>query len=238
MANSFLEYYQFNTEIAPDHTVLMRTKKKSGESFREYAQRWRELAAQVQPPMMENEMIKWFIDNLKPPYYEKMISTQVTHFASLILIGERIDEGIRSMKIMDAKSLSSMVEQQVKRMTGHKTKEVDVYMVDNTSKRPRGVAPAYATPATRPYQQQNQFGQAPNRAFNQRGRPNPLRPFRKENRKYTPLPMPLADLCAYLLERKLVTPVFYRPKEGPSVLGFNPSKKFEHHFGVEGHTLE
>ena len=55
-------------------------------------------------------MIKWFIDNLKPLYYEKMISTQVTHFASLITIGERIDEGIRSKKIMDPKSLSSMVE--------------------------------------------------------------------------------------------------------------------------------
>ena len=27
-----------------------------------------ELAAQVQPPMMKNEMIKWFIDNHKPPY--------------------------------------------------------------------------------------------------------------------------------------------------------------------------
>ena len=64
--------------------------------------------------MMENEMIKWFIDNLKPPYYEKMISTQVTHFASLIPIGERIDKGIKSKKIMHTESLSSMVEKQVK----------------------------------------------------------------------------------------------------------------------------
>jgi len=67
MINSFQEYYRFNTEIAPDRTVLMRTEKKSREYFQEYAQRWQELAAQVQPPMMENEMIKWFIDNLKPP---------------------------------------------------------------------------------------------------------------------------------------------------------------------------
>ena len=58
MVNAFLEYYQFNTEIALDCMVLMRTEKKSGESFREYAQRWHELATQVQPPMMENEMIK------------------------------------------------------------------------------------------------------------------------------------------------------------------------------------
>ena len=35
---------------------------------------WRELTTQVLPPMMEDEMIKWFIDNLKPLYYEKMIN--------------------------------------------------------------------------------------------------------------------------------------------------------------------
>ena len=37
MANSFLEYYRFNTEIAPDRIVLQRIEKKSGECFREYA---------------------------------------------------------------------------------------------------------------------------------------------------------------------------------------------------------
>ena len=105
------------------------------------------LVAQVQPPMMENEMIKWFINNHKPLYYDNMISTQVTHFASLIPIGERIDEGIRSKKIMDAKSLSSMVEQHVKKMTDRKTKEADFHMVNSASERPRGVAYAYATQA-------------------------------------------------------------------------------------------
>ena len=147
MANSFLKYYLFNTEIAPDHTVLQRTEKKSRESFCEYAQRWHELAAQVQPPMMENEMIKWF----KPSYYKKMISIQVTHFISLIPIRERIDEGIKSKKIMDVKSLSSMVEKQVKRMTGRKTKEANVHMINNASERPKGVASAYAPPTARPY---------------------------------------------------------------------------------------
>ena len=103
--------------------------------------------------MMENEMIKWFIDNLKPSYYKKIISTQVIHFASLIPIGERIDEGIRSKKIMDPESLSSMDKQQVKKMTGHKTKEADIHMIDNASERSRGITSTYATPATRPYQQ-------------------------------------------------------------------------------------
>ena len=33
MANFFLEYYRFNIEIAPNCMILMRTEKKSGESF-------------------------------------------------------------------------------------------------------------------------------------------------------------------------------------------------------------
>ena len=102
---------------------------------------------------MENEMTKWFIDNLKPPYYEKKINTQVTHFTSLVPIGECINEGIRSKKIMDAKSLCSMVEQQVKKLIGRKTKEADMHMVDNALERPRGVTPTYTTPTARPYQQ-------------------------------------------------------------------------------------
>ena len=93
-------------------------------------------------------------------------------------------------------------------MTDHKTKEADVHMVDNALERPRGVTPAYAIPAARPYQQQNQFAQAPSWAFNQRGRLDQAGPFRRKNQKYTPLPMLMADLYAYLLERKLVMPMF------------------------------
>ena len=60
---------------------------------------------------MEDKMIKWFIDNLKPPYYEKIISAQVTHFASLIPIRKHIDEGIRSKKIVYLEALNSLIEQ-------------------------------------------------------------------------------------------------------------------------------
>ena len=124
MANAFLEYYRFNTKIAPDRTVLQRTKKKSGESFCEYTQWWHELATQVLPPMMEYEMIKWFIDNLKPPYYEKMISAQVTHFVSQIPIEESIDEGIISKKIVDFEALNSMIENKWKRKLAAKGKKL------------------------------------------------------------------------------------------------------------------
>ena len=67
---------------------------------------------------------------------------------------------------MDPESLSSMVKQQVKKMTSRKTKEADVHMIDNASERPRGITTTYATSTARPYQQQAQSTQAPNRAFN------------------------------------------------------------------------
>ena len=50
--------------------------------------------------------------------------------------------------------------------------------------------------------------------------------------------MPIVDLYTYLLERKLETSMFSRPRESPPSPGFDPSKKCEHHFGAKGHTME
>ena len=102
---------------------------------------------------MEDEMVKWFIDNLKPLYYEKMINVQVTHFASLIPIGECIDEGIRSRKVVDLEVLNSMIEQHVKKVTRRKGKEINVHMVDKAPEGPIGVVFAYIVSNARPYQQ-------------------------------------------------------------------------------------
>ena len=33
-----------------------------------------------------------------------------------------------------------------------------------------------------------------------------------------------------------MTPIFAKPRDGPPLPGFDPSKKCEHHFGAEGHT--
>ena len=41
----------------PDRTQLQNMIKQENESFKEYAQRWRDLVAQVAPPMVEREMV-------------------------------------------------------------------------------------------------------------------------------------------------------------------------------------
>jgi len=50
--------------------------------------------------------------------------------------------------------------------------------------------------------------------------------------------MPMAELYAYLLKKKLVTPLFVKPRDNPPPPIFYSSKKCEHHFRAEGHTLE
>lgn len=46
---------------------LQNIEKKSTESFKEYAQRWRDLAAQVPPPLTEKEITVMFVNTLLTP---------------------------------------------------------------------------------------------------------------------------------------------------------------------------
>ena len=64
------------------------------ESFKEYAQRWRELASQVEPPLTEKDINGLFIDTLSPLFWEKMIGSVSSSFTGLVTIGQRLEEGI------------------------------------------------------------------------------------------------------------------------------------------------
>jgi len=72
--------------------------KREHESFKEYAQRWRDLAAQVVPLMMEREMITMIVDMLLVFYYEKMVGYMSSSFVDLVFTGERIKVGLRRGK--------------------------------------------------------------------------------------------------------------------------------------------
>ena len=81
--------------------------KRERESFKEYAQRWRDLAAQVAPPMMEREIITMIIDSLPMFYYEKMVGYMPSTFADLVFAGKRIKVGLRRDKFDYVASTSS-----------------------------------------------------------------------------------------------------------------------------------
>jgi len=95
---AFVRQYQYNSDMAPDRMQLQNMCKKGHKSFKEYAQRWRDLTAQVAPPMMKKEMITIIVDTLPVFYYEKMVGYAPSSFADLVFTGERIEAGLKRGK--------------------------------------------------------------------------------------------------------------------------------------------
>jgi hypothetical protein len=59
LANAFIKQYQYNLDMAPNRTQLQSMTQKEGESLKVYAQRWRELAAQVRPPPLGDSACRY-----------------------------------------------------------------------------------------------------------------------------------------------------------------------------------
>lgn len=110
MAEDFLKHYQYNTNMAPNQTQLQNLTQKPNETFKEYAQRWRELAASVQPPLLKKELINMFIGNLQGPYFDKMVGSTCSGFSDIVLVSERIENMIKMRKIHNTASTSGVVK--------------------------------------------------------------------------------------------------------------------------------
>ena len=90
--------------MAPTHIQLQNLSQKKEESFKEYAQRWREMTARVQLPLLEKELVDMFMGTLQGLYYENMVGSISYGFSNLVTIGERIEAGTKSGKIQGGSS--------------------------------------------------------------------------------------------------------------------------------------
>jgi len=73
LVDAFIRQYKFNIDVALDRSSLQTIEKGNKESVREYAQRWRELAAHVNPSLLEKEMIGLFLSTFKALYVEYFV---------------------------------------------------------------------------------------------------------------------------------------------------------------------
>ena len=85
LAEAFIRQYQYHSDLAPDRTQLQCMSKRDNESFKEYAQRWRALAAQVTPPLLDKELVSMFMETLPPPYYDRLISSAASNFSEVVV---------------------------------------------------------------------------------------------------------------------------------------------------------
>lgn len=84
--------------------------QKDNESFKEYAQHWRELTVIVHPPLVDNELINLFMSTLQGKYYEKLISSVLSGLSDMVIIGEIIKKGLKNGNIQGSSSIQAGVK--------------------------------------------------------------------------------------------------------------------------------
>jgi len=106
LVDAFIRQYKFNKDMGPDKSSL-QAMEKNKESIREYTQRWRETATQVNPPSLEKEMINLFVNTFKAPYFEYLVGSSTQYFSDLVTIAERIEQAIHLGNIVDSSEVKS-----------------------------------------------------------------------------------------------------------------------------------
>ncbi|XP_017630956.1 uncharacterized protein LOC108473736 [Gossypium arboreum] len=99
LAQAFMKQYNHVKDMTHDRITLQNMEKKPNESFRQYAQKWKEVAIQVQPPLLEKETTMLFINTLKAPFITHMLGNATKSFSDIVMTGEMIENAIRSGKI-------------------------------------------------------------------------------------------------------------------------------------------
>jgi hypothetical protein len=110
LVNAFMRQYKFNIDVGPDQLNLQVMEKNNKESVREYARRWSEVVAQVNPPMLEKEMISLFSNTFKALYFEYFIRSSAQYFTNLVVIAERIEQAIGLGKFADLTEKNGFTE--------------------------------------------------------------------------------------------------------------------------------
>ncbi|KAM3266202.1 hypothetical protein P3L10_003196 [Capsicum annuum] len=143
LANEFVQQFKYYVELIPDEKSLTNIKKKNNKNFREYAIRWRGQAARVKPPMKESKIVEMFIQAQDETYYQHLLPALGKPFIEVLKIGEMIEDGIKSGRIVSFATLNptTQVIQKGSGSVGEKENEEDASTIAvrpwELSRRPR-----------------------------------------------------------------------------------------------------
>ncbi|KAA3468897.1 Gag-pro-like protein [Gossypium australe] len=193
LAQAFMRQYNHVTDMTPNRIMLQNMEKKSSESFRQYAQRWREIAMQVQPHLLEKETTMLFINTLKAPSITHMIGNTTKSFADIVIAGEMIENAIRGGNIK--------VGETTKRSVPRKRDDE----VNNASTYNKGYSKVVTVsqPKVVTAEQQGSTRQEVGPGQN------------SERLQFTPIPMTYKELYETLLEARVVSLYYLHPLQPP-----------------------
>ncbi|XP_030520171.2 uncharacterized protein LOC115733680 [Rhodamnia argentea] len=213
-ANAFIKHFKFNLDVTISREDLERTELKKGETLKEYATRWRNMAGQIMPEPPERDLMKLFVSTLPLAIRSRMSVTAVRTFSELISMGEEIESGLKKGWYGEATAFG-------KRFLGKKDKdhspEVNMTYVQKV---PADVQKMQVAPQRTPgYSRQNR------------------RTNRCKNRTFTPLPGTLSQVLDVLRKKGLLSSEPQRPNPA-KYPRYDPTKKCDYHSNEQGHSVD
>ncbi|XP_052484902.1 uncharacterized protein LOC128039985 [Gossypium raimondii] len=210
LAQAFMKQYNHVTDMTPDRITLQNMEKKQSESFRQYAQRWREVATQVQPPLLEKERTMLFINTLKSPFINHMLGSVPMSFSDIVMSDEMIENAIRSGKIDARKSAKRSTAKKNENEVSNVSKG---YSKSVTVGQPRAVTTSYQGTS------RQESNSTPN----------------TKRLQFTPIPMTYRELYQNLFDAHVVSSFFSEPVQPPFQKWYDANTQCEYHAGITRH---
>ncbi|TYK16441.1 uncharacterized protein E5676_scaffold21G002390 [Cucumis melo var. makuwa] len=251
LADAFLKQYKHNIDMALDRLDLQQMEKKSSESFNEYAQRWRDMPAEVQPPLTDKEMTSMFMNILRAPFYVRMIGNASTNFSDIIVIGERIEYEIKHGRLTEATTEYGGI----KKGTISKKKEGEVHTIGfpNSGKHKSIFGqrkyeqnfPSYISNVSHiPYNSYvpvHTVSETPKLIILNSPRPFVQGQGSKTNSdtwRFDPVPMTYTELLPQLIQNRQLALIPIIPIQPPYPKWYDSNARCDYHAGEAGHSTE
>ncbi|XP_050896091.1 uncharacterized protein LOC127102802 [Lathyrus oleraceus] len=94
-----IHFFQDNLYGESLDWLQLQNQAYNNEPFKEYAQRWREMASRVRHALIDAELVDIFTSTIQGMYHEKMVGNSSSNFPDIVTIGERIENGMKTRKI-------------------------------------------------------------------------------------------------------------------------------------------
>ncbi|XP_017974534.1 PREDICTED: uncharacterized protein LOC108661595 [Theobroma cacao] len=231
LAREFVAQYKHVTDMAPDRLSLQNMEKKPTESLKEYSQRWRNVASQVQPPLIEKETTVMFVNTPRAPYYERLVGSAIKNFTDMVILGEMIETAIKQKKIEGGDTANT------KKWGTFKNSEGETQAI--ISRQPQGGSYNPYQPYP-PYPYYPVVNNTSQRAYLYPPMPNAfsnLYPYAPTQR--TPYPTNIhPPTFTPLVANHLVAPLYIEPLKPPFPIWYDAFAHCDYHYGIKGHSIE
>ncbi|OMO50565.1 Retrotransposon gag protein [Corchorus capsularis] len=254
LAKAFMTQYRYMLDLAPTRESLRNMERKPSETWKEYAQRWRDAASQVQSSIPEQELTSLFLQTLKPIFFEKLF--HLKRFAEVVVAGEMLESGLNSGKIDGGEAVG------FKKGQGNKKKETEVNVASQEGYQPKSSYGPYYPPLNycHPYHYPINYYQPPSNTYQYpypsannvtsgasfMSKSSIVQPSAlssslkaKERTPIEPIPYTYTELLLQLLQQGLVTRIQYtKTWQPPYPKWYDVNAYCDFHSGAQGHSTE